>query len=317
MTDTTQPSTLAQSGLARGGRLLLTAMRLYLGAWMLVNGLNHWIPIFPQPYGGSPLSQLFITSLVDTHLFDVAKAIEVVGGLMLLFNLFTPLGLAILLPVSAMVYFNATVLQGRWLWVWGEGGLYMGTCCLYMNLILMLAYIRYYVPMLGMRSSMGTVRDVGLLARIGGDQMPQPEPAATGRGRGLLAIAIGFVMCAAIIWQVSQLAPFTPSSGKTMRGMIGDYLEMAYDQGRGADAIAAYFAGDAVDHAPQAGDRVNGPPIRHRVERIVVDGMGAAVHHRIEPARGAPAMDVVDIYVGDRFSRIKERRRIVQPPSRE
>ncbi len=150
-------------------RLVLTIMRLYLGAWMVINGLNHWLPIFPQPYGGTEMSQLFITSLADTGLFGIAKAIEVIGGFLLIFNLFTPLALAILLPVSAMVYFNATYLTGRWFTVWTDNGIYMGTVCLYFNLILMIPYFRYYVPMLSMRSSVGSFSDLGLLSRIGDD----------------------------------------------------------------------------------------------------------------------------------------------------
>ena len=158
-----------KSGLCAISRLVLTVMRLYLGAWMVVNGLNHWVPIFPQPFGGSPLSQLFITSLVDTGLFGFAKALEVIGGLMLILDIFTPLGLALLLPVSGMVYFNAAYLQGRWFRVWGDNGLYMGTGCFFMNIILMLVYVRYYLPMLSMKSTMGPLRDLALLSGIFGD----------------------------------------------------------------------------------------------------------------------------------------------------
>ncbi len=158
-----------KSGLCAISRLVLTVMRLYLGAWMVVNGLNHWVPIFPQPFGGSPLSQLFITSLVDTGLFGFAKALEVIGGLMLILDIFTPLGLALLLPVSGMVYFNAAYLQGRWFRVWGDNGLYMGTGCFFMNIILMLVYVRYYLPMLSMKSTMGPLRDLALLSGIFSD----------------------------------------------------------------------------------------------------------------------------------------------------
>ena len=167
-----------KSGLCAISRLVLTVMRLYLGAWMVVNGLNHWVPIFPQPFGGSPLSQLFITSLVDTGLFGFAKALEVIGGLMLILDIFTPLGLALLLPVSGMVYFNAAYLQGRWFRVWGDNGLYMGTGCFFMNIILMLVYVRYYLPMLSMKSTMGPLRDLALLSGIFGDLgLPRGEAA--------------------------------------------------------------------------------------------------------------------------------------------
>ncbi len=131
--------------------------------------------------------------------------------------------------------------------------------------------------------------------------------------RSLLSISTGLALCAVVAWQQSMIADFSPSSGKTARGFIGEYLEMAYDQGRGEDAIKTYFAEDAIDHAPDAIERKNGEPIRHEIHQIAADGMTAVVYHRVEAARGAPAMEVVDIYKADRFSRIQERWRIAQP----
>lgn len=299
-------------------RLLLHAMRLYLGAWMVINGLNHWLPIFPQPFGGTALSQLYLTSLVDTGLFGVAKAIEVIGGVLLILNLFTPFGLAILLPVSLMVYFNATYLQGRWFRVWADNGIYMGTVCLYFNLILMVTYLRYYLPILSMRSTMGSLGDIGLLSRIGGDLAERQDaahpglPTPAGTKLAVLSIGAGIAFCLLVTWQQSIIADFSPTSGKTARGFIGDYLELAYDKGQGAKARTAFFAPDAKDHAPDAIDRTDGVPIPHVVHKIVADGMTVAVYQHIGATRGAPAMDVVDIYEADRFSRIRERWRIVQ-----
>ncbi|OYU41707.1 MAG: hypothetical protein CFE44_28250 [Burkholderiales bacterium PBB4] len=77
-----------------------------------------------------------------------------------------------------MVYFNATYLKGRWFRLWSENGLYMGTVCLYMNVILMITYMRYYLPMLSMRSTMGSLGDIGLLSKIGGDLAEKPQSRA-------------------------------------------------------------------------------------------------------------------------------------------
>ncbi len=297
-------------------------MRLYLGAWMVINGLNHWIPIFPQPFGGSDQSQLFITTLVDTGLFGIAKAVEVIGGLLLIFNLFTPFSLVLLLPVSAMVYFNATVLQGRWLRIIGENGLYMGTVCLYLNVILLFCYIRYYVPMLNIWSSLGSWRDLGLLGSIFGtgtdSESPTKSsmlataspPARVGGAAWWASAGVGLLLCLVVTWQLRPLAEFSASSGKTGREVVADYLAMAYDQGRGADAADMYFTADVADFAANAIDRRNGRPIEHEVLSLIADGMTVAVHHRIAPAAGEPAMEVVDIFKVDRFSQIQERRRI-------
>ncbi len=127
----------------------------------------------------------------------------------------------------------------------------------------------------------------------------------------ILSIGVGIALCFLVAWQQRTIADFHPSSGKTARGFIKDYLGMAYGDGRGADAAKLYFAPDAVDHAADAIDRANGAPIPHKIEQIISDGMLVAVRHRIAATRGAPAMEVVDIYQGDRFSQISERWRVV------
>lgn len=130
--------------------------------------------------------------------------------------------------------------------------------------------------------------------------------------RKILSVALGLAFCLLIAWEQSLMADFSPSSGLTARGVADKYFKLAYDQGRGKDAAAAYFAPDMVDHAEGAIDRENGAPIPHKIEKIIADGMTVAVYHRIEAARGAPAMEVVDIFEADRFSRIHERWRLVQ-----
>lgn len=305
---------------------LCDVMRLYLGAWMVINGLNHWLPIFPQPFGGSAESQLFITALVDTGLFGVAKAVEVIGGILLIFNLFTPFALVLLLPVSAMVYFNATVLQGRWLMFANENGLYMGTFCLYINLILMLAYIAHYIPFMNVRGRLGKPAHLTQLLHIFNARAPGSHVQTTtgdcasdsdravdiaGSKAWWFSAAVGLLLCGLVTWQLRPLGgEFTVSSGKTGREVVAAYLAMAYDEGRGADAARLYFAPDVQDFATDAADRTNGTAINHQIFSIIADGMTVAVHHRIEAARGAQAMEVVDIFKADRFSRISEVRRV-------
>lgn len=137
------------------GYLALIAARIMLGAWMVINGLNHWMPIFPQPLGSNPLSSSMLVVLIETGLFGLVKFAELIGGLMLIFNRWVPLGLVILLPESAVVYYNAAVLQGKWDYI-----LYMGTGCFYLNLILMVAYFKHYLPMLRPDAEMGTLEDL-------------------------------------------------------------------------------------------------------------------------------------------------------------
>ena len=51
---------------------------------MLVNGLNHWLRIFPQPLGSTPEDSALLVTLIQTGLFGVVKAVEVVGGVLLI-----------------------------------------------------------------------------------------------------------------------------------------------------------------------------------------------------------------------------------------
>jgi DoxX len=143
------------------GELILTLARLQLGAWMVVNGLNHWLPIFPQPLSSTPKTSLLLVALIESGLFGLVKAVELFGGVLLLLNLYVPLALVLLLPMSIVVYYFNAVLQGRWNEV-----LYMGTLCLYLNIILMFAYIRYYLPMLGPKSATGAWADLKRLPGV-------------------------------------------------------------------------------------------------------------------------------------------------------
>ena len=63
-------------------------LRLLFAAWMIPAGLNHFVPIFPQPMGSQPLSQELIIALLDSHLFDLVKGVELLAGIFVLFGLF-------------------------------------------------------------------------------------------------------------------------------------------------------------------------------------------------------------------------------------
>jgi uncharacterized membrane protein YphA (DoxX/SURF4 family) len=143
------------------GTLLLTLARILLGAWMVVNGLNHFLPIFPQPLGSFPKSSELQIALIESGLFDVVKSVEVLGGAMLILNRFVPLALVLLMPVSTVVYYNDAVLQHRW-----NRLLYMGTGCFYLNIILLVAYSRHYLPMLSFRADFCRLSDLKRLSEI-------------------------------------------------------------------------------------------------------------------------------------------------------
>ena len=55
-------------------------VRLVYAAWMIPAGLNHFIRLYPQPIGNQPLSIEVFTALLDSGLFTLVKATELVAG---------------------------------------------------------------------------------------------------------------------------------------------------------------------------------------------------------------------------------------------
>lgn len=151
------------------GKLVLIFFRIMLGAWMIVSGTSHLLslfgfaPVFPQPLGNFHPSNVMLVSLLEVGMFDIVKTVELLVGLCLVFNIFIPLVLAVALPISYMVFHNSIVLNVRYDRIFST---YMSVWCLYMNLILVLAHIRYYLPMLKMHAPMGKLEDFKMLPSI-------------------------------------------------------------------------------------------------------------------------------------------------------
>jgi uncharacterized membrane protein YphA (DoxX/SURF4 family) len=117
-------------------------LRLVFAAWMIPAGVEHFIHIFPQPMGGTPLSEEMILALLNSHLFDMVKAVEFIAGVLLLFGSYPALGLVICVPVSFNVFYWDAPLSG-----WTSGAARAGDTCLLVTLLLCLAYLRSYRPM--------------------------------------------------------------------------------------------------------------------------------------------------------------------------
>ena len=77
------------------------AVRSLLGLMFFALGLNHFLKFFAQPMPeGLPPDALAYTKLLgDSGIMDVVKALELVGGFLLLVGKFVPLGLTLLMPV--------------------------------------------------------------------------------------------------------------------------------------------------------------------------------------------------------------------------
>ena len=117
-------------------------VRLIYAAWMIPAGLNHFIRLYPQPTGNQPLSTGVFLALLDSGMFTLVKATELVVGLAVLFGFRLPLFLLMALPVSFNVWYWDTELQGWW-----TGSAPYGWAVMGCNLVLCLAYWESYRPM--------------------------------------------------------------------------------------------------------------------------------------------------------------------------
>jgi putative oxidoreductase len=116
--------------------------RLIFAAWMIPAGLNHFYQIFPQPMGNQPASMELIRALIDSSLFDLVKLVELLAGICVLLGFYTPLALIVCLPVSFGVFYWDAPLEG-----WSSRAALFGYATFGTNLLLCLAYLRYYTSM--------------------------------------------------------------------------------------------------------------------------------------------------------------------------
>jgi uncharacterized membrane protein YhaH (DUF805 family)/uncharacterized membrane protein YphA (DoxX/SURF4 family) len=122
-------------------------VRLIFAAWMIPAGLNHFVPLFPQPLGSQPLSQEWFQAMWDSHLFDLVKAVELIVGVGVLTGFYMPLALVVCMAVSFNVWYWDTPLEG-----WGSPASIFGWAVLISNVLLCLAYIENYRSMFAWRA---------------------------------------------------------------------------------------------------------------------------------------------------------------------
>lgn len=118
---------------------LILLAQLIFGAWMLLNGINHFFyPLYPEPAGHTPLATQLMAALVHSRLFDVAMGIQLVTGALILTGFLVPVALCVAMPVSTCAAFWAVILDHQPL------GMALALAALALNGLLMLAYIDYY-----------------------------------------------------------------------------------------------------------------------------------------------------------------------------
>ena len=92
---------------------LILIVRVVFGAWMLANGVNHFLgqPLYPEPVGHEPLAIQLLTAFQHSRLLDVAMAMELVTGALILAGVILPVALCVVTPVNVCAVFWALILD--------------------------------------------------------------------------------------------------------------------------------------------------------------------------------------------------------------
>lgn len=118
---------------------LVLVGRIIFGAWMLANGANHFfLQLWPMPAGQEPLAIQLMSALVHSHLIDVAMAIQLVAGALILVGVLVPVALCVVAPVLTCAVYWTAILDRQAL------PAALAIAALALNGLLMLAYIDYY-----------------------------------------------------------------------------------------------------------------------------------------------------------------------------
>ena len=118
---------------------LILVGRLVFGAWMLANGINHFfVSFFPEPIGHAPLAAQLMEALVHSRLLDVAMAIQLVTGALILAGAFVPVALCVVMPITVCAVYWSVILEHQPLMA------ILAIAALALNGFLMLAYLDYY-----------------------------------------------------------------------------------------------------------------------------------------------------------------------------
>lgn len=93
---------------------VFTAVRILLGVFVLVFGINKFAGFLPPPEGMSADAGAYFGALVNAKVMTLVGIVEIVAGLALILNKFGALLALILMSVSVnAVLFHATLDQGN------------------------------------------------------------------------------------------------------------------------------------------------------------------------------------------------------------
>lgn len=115
-----------------------------------------------------------------------------------------------------------------------------------------------------------------------------------------ISIAVGLLLTA----YVAQNLHFNPrwygdkgpGVGKLPREVVTGYMDMAYGQGKVAEAEKLYYTPKTIDVTPKAVYRAGAAPLHSTVRQVIAEGLNVAVHHCVDAYGDQPAHELVDMF---------------------
>jgi len=118
---------------------LVLVGRILFGGWMLLSGVNYlFLSLWPVPISTDPLAIQLLNAVINSRLLDVAMAMQLVAGALILAGLLLPFALCALMPISSCALYWALILDQQPLHI------VVGLAVFALNGLLMLAYLPYY-----------------------------------------------------------------------------------------------------------------------------------------------------------------------------
>jgi hypothetical protein len=135
------------------GDYIVQAIRVFLGAFYLTSGLNYFLLFFPQPRGRGITAE-YVDIVTRMNVFPVVKALDIVTGVCLIMNWFTPLILILLFPVTFQIFY-LTFFNDRLMAKWNHVRNFTFHC------ILFFAYFRHFSRLFDLHPSRTPLQDIG------------------------------------------------------------------------------------------------------------------------------------------------------------
>ena len=115
-------------------------LRILLGIFVLIFGLNKFLNFLPAPEGMSSDAGAYFGALVNGKTMDLVALVEIVAGLTLIFNKFGALMAVILMSVSV----NAVLFHA----VLDPGNIVPALALLALNIVALIGYKHKYKALL-------------------------------------------------------------------------------------------------------------------------------------------------------------------------